>query len=168
MSKKAKYLELKRRVTRLSKRPRACDDVRKTIYGGIDYDAAGQAYMYHRLFAASGEREVTRYYNGDGREEKRSARNYVETSPDVWAWQTEPSEYYIRSTVLGGEVVSNVNWQGEKTRTYVRGGGMEIAWQNGTSQNGSVVFQHRDPAGASFRSTGYFSSFTRSRVIARR
>ncbi len=85
--------------------------------------------------------------------EKRSVRNYVETSPDVWAWQTEPSDYYIRSTVLGGEVVTNVNWQGEKTRTYVRGGGMEIAWQNGTSQNGSVVFQHRDPAGASFRST---------------
>ncbi|MBX7054655.1 MAG: hypothetical protein K1X36_06845 [Pyrinomonadaceae bacterium] len=85
--------------------------------------------------------------------EKRSVRNYVETSPDVWAWQTEPSDYYIRSTVLGGEVVSNVNWQGEKTRTYVRGGGMEIAATLGVMDSNRQKYTDRFEASAAIKNS---------------
>ncbi|MBX7055258.1 MAG: hypothetical protein K1X36_09900 [Pyrinomonadaceae bacterium] len=110
--------------------------------------------MYHRLFAASGEREVTRYYNGDGREEKRSVRNYVETSPDVWAWQTEPSEYYIRSTVLGGKVLTEATTNVSKNRTFVFANDEVVAVQKGwigSTWSPHTRWQYSDPSEASFR-----------------
>ncbi|MBK9171734.1 MAG: hypothetical protein IPM28_01830 [Chloracidobacterium sp.] len=74
-----------------------------------------------------------------------------EIEPEEWEWEQQPAKYYIRSTVLGGAVVTDVYDIGTKKRTYVRAGGQEIAWQNGDS-GGSVVFQATDPVGASIRS----------------
>ncbi len=93
------------------------------------------------------------FYNGDGREEKRAEKNYAETSPGTWQWVNEPLKYFIRSTVLGGEVLSDVKADGSKGRTYVRAAGSEIAWQNSSGSSAEVVFQHNDAAGTSYRTT---------------
>lgn len=115
------------------------------------YDAAGQATFFHRSFAPTGEDEITRHYNGNGREEKREKRSYVETEPDEWEWHDDLDSYFIRSTILGGEVVSEVAHDGSKGRTYVRAAGAEIAWQNKSGSNEEVVFQNWDAAGMSYR-----------------
>jgi len=118
------------------------------------YDAAGRLALYHTWLASAREREVGRIYNGDGREEKRTERNYSETEPEVWEWEVEAPRYYIRSTVLGGDVVTDVNSDGVKQRTYVRAGSQVIAWQNGTTAYwGEVVFQHWDASGMSYRTS---------------
>ncbi|MBK9171732.1 MAG: lipid II-degrading bacteriocin [Chloracidobacterium sp.] len=129
-------------------------DGRITDNGGATlstYNAAGQLIVYNRQLVPAGENEVTRHYNGDGMEEKRTQRILKEIEPEEWEWEQQPAKYYIRSTVLGGAVVTDVYDIGTKKRTYVRAGGQEIAWQNGDS-GGSVVFQATDPVGASIRS----------------
>lgn len=123
------------------------------------YDAAGHLSLHRRSFAPAGEREVKRHYTGDGREGKRETRNYVEVEEDEWEWEAWSNEYFIRSTVLGGEVVSNVSADGSKARTYVRAAGAELAWQQGTGSGASVSFQHYDPAGSSYRTT-YITNYT--------
>jgi YD repeat-containing protein len=117
------------------------------------YDAAGRISFYHRYFAPAGEREITRQYDGDGREGKRETRNYTEVTEDNWQWGEWEAEYFIRSTVLGGKVVSDAGPDGSKKRTYVRAAGAEIAWQNGSGTGATVVFQHHDAAGSNYRTT---------------
>ncbi|HRJ90208.1 MAG TPA: hypothetical protein PLN05_12180 [Pyrinomonadaceae bacterium] len=60
-------------------------------------------------------------------EEKRTQRILKEIEPEEWDWEQQPAKYYIRSTVLGGAVVTDVYDIGTKKRTYVRAGGEEIA-----------------------------------------
>ena len=76
---------------------------REQVYEST-YDAAGRLIVYNRNDVF----EAERFYNGDGLEEKRAEKNYTETSPETWEWVNEPLKYFIRSTVLGGEVVSDV------------------------------------------------------------
>ncbi len=105
-------------------------DGRITDNGGATlstYNAAGQLIVYNRQLVPAGENEVTRYYNGDGMEEKRTQRILKEIEPEEWDWEQQPAKYYIRSTVLGGAVVTDVYDIGTKKRTYVRAGGEEIA-----------------------------------------
>lgn len=116
------------------------------------YDAAGQLVVHNSAVGMS-ESEVLRFYNGTGSEEKRREREYVETKPDEWEWQESNPTYYIRSTVLGGEVVSDIDYAGRKLRTYVRAAGAEIAWQNWSGTNANVSFQAWDAAGMSYRTT---------------
>ena len=59
------------------------------------YDGARRPTFFHRDIAPAGESEITRHYDGDGREVKREERNYVETSPDVWQWVNEPGELLL-------------------------------------------------------------------------
>ena len=128
----------------------ADENVLADIDGSFEFDAAGRLVVYSRSTGAD-INEVTRHYTGDGLEAKRTQRNFREVEPEEWDWEQQPTYYYIRSTVLGGQVVSDVYDTGTKKRTYVRAGGEEIAWQNGDS-GGSVVFQAADPAGMSLRS----------------
>jgi hypothetical protein len=117
------------------------------------YDAAGQVVVYHTWSAAPSEREIRRYYNGYGREEKRKTKDYVEDGNGNWSWVESSPTYYIRSSVLGGEVVTDVSPEGHKMRTYVRAGDATIAWQNGSSSTGTVIFQHQDVSGLSYRTS---------------
>ncbi|MBX3292721.1 MAG: hypothetical protein KF881_07510 [Acidobacteria bacterium] len=73
-------------------------------------------------------------------------------------WVDRPLQYYVRSTVLGGAVLSEVNHTGKKLKTYVNAGGQTIAWQALVHpEQGSPVemlmFEHYDPAGMSRRMT---------------
>lgn len=66
-------------------------------------------------------------------------------------------EYFIRSTVLGGEVVADLKFTGEKQRRYVFAGGSRLAELgerytfNPSATHDVVQFYHRDPAGVSQR-----------------
>ena len=66
---------------------------------------------------------------------------------------TEKITYYISSTVLGGQVVTELSEQGAKERTSVFAGGSELASQSITSGTQSVQWQHYDASGASYRGT---------------
>ena len=68
-------------------------------------------------------------------------------------------EYFIRSTVLGGEVVSDLKVTGDKQRSYVIAGGTKLAEMSyrytfGPSQTHDTVnYFHHDAAGMSQRVT---------------
>lgn len=65
-------------------------------------------------------------------------------------------KYYIRSSVLGGETVSEADATGKKKKTYVRAAGATLAWQtvyHGTNPPSEYVnFEHWDASGLSYRS----------------
>ncbi|MGH9948998.1 MAG: hypothetical protein ACRD6X_17645 [Pyrinomonadaceae bacterium] len=100
--------------------------------------------------------DLHRYLDGTGREGKRDT-DTCDLSPirpeDPCTWH-EKIEYFVRSTVLGGQVVSDVDNTGKKTRTYVHAAGEVIAWQNLYGTTESVLFRQSDASGMSIKSTG--------------
>ncbi len=104
--------------------------------------------------------EIERFYNGDGREVKRKKRNWVETiEPPYGSWVKDNTIYYIRSSVLGGEVISETYPLGQKKKTFVMAAGAKIAtqsaylWSGATNQ--SVSWEHADASGMSQRTTTF-------------
>ncbi|MBX3294008.1 MAG: hypothetical protein KF881_14060 [Acidobacteria bacterium] len=90
---------------------------------------------------------------------KRLQKDYLPLE-ESWGyhWVDRPLQYYVRSTVLGGAVLSEVNNSGKKLKSYVFAGGQTIAWQALVHpEQGSPVemlrFEHYDPAGMSRRMT---------------
>ncbi|MEJ7860895.1 MAG: VCBS repeat-containing protein [Pyrinomonadaceae bacterium] len=114
------------------------------------YDAKGQI---SRMLKQS-ESDIHRYYEGGGREAKRKKLTYVENQSGSGSW-AEELKYYIRSSVLGGEVVSEVNYAGKKLKTFVRAAGTVLAWQmiNGYDNSEYVTFEQSDASGMSQRTT---------------
>src|SRR5712692_8634062 len=91
------------------------------------YDATGQqAY-------ASGS-ALTQNYDGDGLRVKKT--------------ENGATKYYLRSTILGGQVIAEIDGGGTWTRGYVYLGGQMIA-----VQAGSVSWVHQDPVTKSQRVT---------------
>ena len=72
------------------------------------YDAAGQM-----VSSVTTDNFASRFYDGNGREIKRQSFSRVETA-ELSYWEFREIKYYVRSSVLGGEVVSEVNGTGEK------------------------------------------------------
>jgi hypothetical protein len=93
------------------------------------YDAAG------RMIAVSGG-NLGQYFDGDGQRVKTTEPNIV--------------TYYVRSTVLGGSVIAELDGSGNKQRGFVYANGKVLAEQ---FQNGSLAFVHEDPSGISVRRT---------------
>src|SRR5262249_16646241 len=60
-----------------------------------------------------------------------------------------PLSYYLRSTVLGGRVLVELNSVGQSKSTFVYANGEVLARQNNTNGNMSWIF--RDPAGSGER-----------------
>jgi hypothetical protein len=88
------------------------------------YDAAG------RMISAS-QRSISQSFDGDGQLAKR-----VDNGQTV---------YYVRSSVLGGASVIEVNQYGQRLRGYVYASGQRIAKQEG----GQVSWDIRDVSGTS-------------------
>ena len=125
-------------------------------YVNSEYDARGLVAKITTNY----QREAYRYYDGNGREVKRGGSNYVEnpnaTTPPFGSWAAENPTYYIRSSVLGNEVISEVNHLGKRTKGYVRAAGTTLATQTGDTanpQNQYVYFEHTDASGMSYRAT---------------
>jgi hypothetical protein len=79
--------------------------------------------------SVSEQTDAVRFYDGIGREIKRSTANYVEMQSSS-NWILKPIKYYIRSSVLGGEIVSEVWANGKKGKTFVRAAGSQLAYQS--------------------------------------
>ncbi|HXM47489.1 MAG TPA: hypothetical protein VN956_06435 [Pyrinomonadaceae bacterium] len=115
--------------------------------GSYAYDAAGAISS----FGDSDPNMTDQQFDGDGQRLKSVQRRYDDQT-DQWA--TDSVTYYLNSTVLGGQVLTELSGQGTKQRTYVYAGQTVLAWQS-VAANGSqsVAWEHRDPSGASFRMT---------------
>lgn len=135
----------------------------------IKYDAAGRLEFKHDYPASTeiGDK-VTRFYDGDGRELKRYVDRCQILYPEPPQNPPEECEFtgdilasglFIRSTVLGGEVISEARLTGDKKRSYVIAGGVRIAELSHrytfgpTTQHNAAHFYHIDPSGMSQRVT---------------
>jgi hypothetical protein len=112
---------------------------------GFTYDAAGnltndlgQNFAYdvtgQQTSASYGGYSLSQEYDGDGLRAKKTENGSV--------------SYYLRSSVLGGQVVAEINSSGGWQRGYVYTGGSLLAVQ----QNG-VNWMHEDPVTKSKRVT---------------
>ncbi len=127
------------------------DDGRNTF--GIDeslrtYNAEGRLVQAVSDYARS-----VAVHDGDGREVKRQISRLAEED-----WEPQPAKYYIRSSVMGGRVVSEVWGNGRKHRTYVKGIGNETAVQSAYASETAalselVLFEFSDSSGMSYRTT---------------
>jgi YD repeat-containing protein len=95
------------------------------------------------------------YYTGDGYEAKRETYNWSNDPYPNGTWGSPTTTYYIRSSVLSGEVISQTYETGAKQNTYVLAGGSKIAshfqWTvSGTTYN-NVNFNYSDPSGMTSR-----------------
>ncbi len=102
--------------------------------GTVTYDATGQQVSYPG--------GPTQSYDGDSLREKK-----VESGATT---------YYLRSTVLGGQVVCELNSSGAWTRGYVYLGGQMV----GIQYNNSVTWVHQDPITKSQRITDSSGTIT--------
>jgi YD repeat-containing protein len=131
---------------------------------GFDYDAEGNlldmggtTYTYDSagaiLTVASTDPQTTttRSLDGGGQQVKTVASTYNETT-ESW---TTTTTYYVRSTVLGGAVLTELNENGAKHRTFVYAGSEVMATQEIIPyfQTQGVTWEHRDPSNASYRTT---------------
>ncbi len=119
-------------------------------YATSVYNAAGQMVR-----SASYNTDAVRWYDGNGREVKRQTANYDDYNN---IWSLRPIKYYVRSSVLGNEVVSEVFANGKKCKTFVRAAGAQIAYQSAHYSDTSplheaVFFEYMDASGMSHRTT---------------
>jgi YD repeat-containing protein len=104
------------------------------------FDAAGH------LVEKATEDLVRRYYDGTGKEAKRSILTWDDGTS---AWVVQTSNYFIRSSVLGGQLITEADKTGRKAQTYVIAAGAVLARQlintPETTPTQHVVWEHRDP-----------------------
>jgi YD repeat-containing protein len=109
---------------------------------GYEYDAAGRAVT---LTTAT---PTNLAYDGDGRQVKSAETVY---DPETET-ETTTTKYYVRSTVLGGEVLTEIEPENNHTRTFVYAGGSVLATQESYGSP-FVWWEHRDPSNATYRTT---------------
>jgi YD repeat-containing protein len=110
------------------------------------YDAGGEVKIVDQN-NPSGTME--RFLDGDGQQVKTNGSVFNEQTQ---SWVTTTT-YYLRSTVLQGEVLTEIDSTGAKQRTFVFANGSIIAWQRLSGSVQSLIFEHRDAGNASFRTT---------------
>lgn len=92
--------------------------------------------------------------DGDGRIVRSYENRTVVQVHPAGSSTSEETEYYVRSSVLGGQILTEVNGTGGKIKTRVYAGSGVIAEQIAASS--SVVWRHTDAVTGSFDSTGTF------------
>jgi YD repeat-containing protein len=132
----------------------------------FEYDAAGQLILKHDHPTPNIQEDKTSpKYDGDGREIKRITDScrlvYVEDDPppEQCDWQGDEVSYYIRSTVLGGQIIADVGSTGNKINRYVYAWGgrfAELSYRftyNPNETHDAAQYYHLDPLGISQRVT---------------
>src|SRR6185437_8310903 len=104
------------------------------------YDAAGRSTSTTWTSGSFNE-----FYDGDGRRIKATQPNVV--------------TYYLRSSILGGQVVEELNSSGAKQQAFIYVGQKVVGKESG---NGDVVMLHEEPAGVTVRWSLPQSSFVGS------
>ncbi|MBA3242041.1 MAG: PD40 domain-containing protein, partial [Acidobacteria bacterium] len=126
------------------------------------YDAAGRDVEYFEdgFTGTAIERNTIRQTSGgDGRAGKRVETRYTET--DTQTTTVETSVYYLRSSVLGGQVVAEIDAAGLKKKGEVYLGGEKLAEQDASISPGAVRWWHADAARGSFVETDVNGIVTR-------
>jgi hypothetical protein len=113
------------------------------------FDALGHAVRT----TVTGQAESMAFYDGDGEQIKLTSST---RDSETGVWTTEPTKYYIRSTVMGGAVVSEVWSNGKKHRSIIKSIGnqtaVQTAYSSTTAQlNETVIFEYSDAMGMSYR-----------------
>jgi hypothetical protein len=94
-------------------------------------------------------------YDGDGRSLKR-VETKTQTTPFIVPDTTETVDYYLRSSVLGGRVITELNALGQKNKTKVYVGGEVEAEQVFNDGTPAVVWKYSNPVtGSSVEQTVY-------------
>lgn len=114
------------------------------------YDAAGRLVVTTETPSGGGAASaLTQTYDGDGQVVHESKTGGAATF------------YVVRSTVLGGEVVTRLDASGGKQYTYVPAGGLVHARQTVDQSSGSPAMEwaHRDPAGVTEKGTAGLAAY---------
>jgi len=121
-------------------------DGRVTDAGDVyTYDSAGR----NNYLETSSLTTATMTYDGDGNQVKT-----VETWVDENFETQSEGKYYVRSTVLGGQVVSEVDAFNSISRTYVYAGPATFGWITHTNSFDQMNWEQCDPSGATARGIG--------------
>ncbi len=110
------------------------------------YDAAG---AIRTVGTWEPQSTTTRSLDGEGRQVKTVESTYNDAA-GIWVTTTT---YYLRASVLGGQVLAELAVDGAKTRTFVYAGGAVLAQQKFYGPYQGVEWEHRDPSNATFRTT---------------
>jgi len=112
---------------------------------GYAYDAAGRNVYVETPSLTT----ATMTYDGDGRQVKT-----VETWVDENFDTQSDSKYYVRSTVLGGQSLAEVDPWGQVSRTFIYAGPAVLGWIWHSYSFDQMVWEQRDPSGATVRGSG--------------
>ncbi len=125
-------------------------DAEGNLLAGADssytYDAAGRISTVASFDPVG---STIRGLDGTGQQVRTDETAYDEQTQT----STTTTKYYLRSSVLGGQVLTEIAADGGKLRTFVYAGGSVLAWQVQQGTGERVVWEHRDASGASFRTT---------------
>jgi hypothetical protein len=118
-----------------------------TIDGFYRYDAAGR----NNYLEVSGPTlpTATMTYDGDGRQIKT-----IETSIDENLQTLSETKYYLRSTVLGGKVLTEFESNAGIWRSFVYAGPAVLGWIWQAYGADMMNWEQRDPSGATVRGHG--------------
>jgi YD repeat-containing protein len=113
--------------------------------GSRAYNAAGDLYT----FDDGTQYKTDQSFDGDG-QKAHFLQQYID---EYGQWVTDKSTYFVRSSVLGGTVISEVSGAGGKERTFIHSGGSLLAIQSVDGGVQRVDWRHVDPLGNSLRNT---------------
>lgn len=107
---------------------------------------------------------TTRTLDGNGQQLKTATVTYNDNTE---SWTTPETTYYLRATALGGQVLTELNEQGQKQRTFVYAGNQVLATQEIIPyyNTQSVTWEHRDPTNASYRTSYATGAVAESREL---
>ena len=114
------------------------------------YDAAGRRNHFVPWVAVVGLTfpavEFAYEFDGDGRTGKQLDTRRGE-DPEYGMYTVTTPTYYLYSTMLGGQVVAELDAQGNKTASHVYAQGMQIATETigGWPSGAMVTWQYTDP-----------------------
>lgn len=126
------------------------------------FDEAGRnietVYRWHTTFGSpqiDTTQTIAKTSDGDGQDVKRLDTNsgFV-TYPAYESWTNTETEYYVRSTVLGGKVVTKLDENAAKKVTLVYPGSRVFAEQRVFSGTSAVFWRHEDIATGSYSKVG--------------
>ncbi|MBA2749347.1 MAG: hypothetical protein H0U45_11555, partial [Tatlockia sp.] len=84
----------------------------------------------------------SRWSDGEGQVVKEKVLNY---NQDTQTYEEQDEKYYVRSSLFGGDILTEVKKDGGKDKTFIYGFGKVLAVQSQTPFNSSFVnWEHRD------------------------
>lgn len=103
------------------------------------------------------DREITQQYDGAGiplkRVEIQRIETYVNGGPQTNISTTTTTTYYLRSSVMGGTVVTEIDAQANKTKGYIDVQGIRLAEQRQLPTNSFIEWRQTNPVTSNWLET---------------